>query len=412
MTMTQTEPHFDIIVAGLGPAGLTAALAVAQATAARGSRVCAIGAPAAAGGLDTRTTALLGPSVALLEHLGVWPRCRLDAAPIDAIRLFDDTGRLLRAPDITFHARELQATKGGGRDPAPFGWNIPNARLTAALRWRAQAMANLDIVETAGISRILPDATQVRIELAGGQAFDAPLLVGADGRHSMCRAAAGIGTRLSEYPQTAIACNFAHTRPHDNVSTEFHRPSGPFTTVPLPDAGAGFRSSLVWVERPDEATRLMTLTEAAFACAMEARLRGLLGQIRVAGPRTAFPLARLSVSILAQNRIALVGEAAHVLPPIGAQGLNLGFRDCAALAECVAEAATLGQDIGGPAVMDAYKNARRTDVWTRTAAIDVLNRSLMSELLPAQALRGLGLHLLNSIGPLRRAMMRAGMGQA
>jgi 2-octaprenyl-6-methoxyphenol hydroxylase len=178
--------------------------------------------------------------------------------------------------------------------------------------------------------------------------------------------------------------------------------------VPLADRA----SSLVWVEEPGEAARLAGLPEAGFACALEDRLQGLLGSIEMLSPRAVYPLTGLSVDIFGRSRIALVGEAGHVLPPIGAQGLNLGLRDAAALADCIADARADGRDIGGPETLAAYQRSRAADVLTRTVFVDLLNNSLLVDLLPVQALRGLGLHLLANVASLRRAVMHAGIGPA
>ncbi|MFQ5626373.1 MAG: FAD-dependent monooxygenase, partial [Methyloligellaceae bacterium] len=177
------------------------------------------------------------------------------------------------------------------------------------------------------------------------------------------------------------------------------------TTVPLP----GQKSSLVWVETPDEAKRLLGLSDEAIALEIETRLQGCLGHISNAGPRAAFPLSGMSVRRYAARRIALAGEAAHVIPPIGAQGLNLGFRDAAMLAQCAGAALADDDDPGSASALAAYDKARRNDVASRIFAVDLLNRSLISGLPPLQAARGLGLHLLDGIAPLRRAFMREGL---
>ena len=230
-------------------------------------------------------------------------------------------------------------------------------------------------------------------------------MVAADGRGSLARAGAGIGVRTWSYPQAAVAGVVRHGRAHGNATTEFHRRTGPLTMVPLPHD----MSSLVWVEEPAEARRLGSLSDQDFAGALEDRLHGLLGPIRCIGARVVFPLSGMTADGMGQNRTALVGEAAHVIPPIGAQGLNLGLRDACVLAECVAEARAQGRDVGDTDLLHAYHDARRVDVLTRTAAVDALNRSLLADFLPAQALRGAGLHLLANIPSLRRLIMQGGM---
>src|SRR5262249_35132343 len=209
------------------------------------------------------------------------------------------------------------------------------------------------------------------------------------------------------YPQVAIATSIAHTRPHDGITSELQRRPGPLTTAPLP----GLQSAVVWVEAPSEAARLATLAEDDFKAELETRLQGLLGTIEAIGPRARFPLSGLSAARMAQARIALVGEAAHVIPPIGAQGLNLGLRDVAALADCVAEARAAGRDPGSTETLGAYVAAPRASaVQRRALMVPLLTRSLISVFVPVQALRGLGLHLLAGSGWLRRLAMHSGAG--
>lgn len=385
----------DVAIVGAGPAGLTAAVALAC----NGAHAICAGPPFNPDPArpDTRTTALLRGSVQLLRNIGVWSYCADQAASLDAIRIIDDTGRLLRAPEVEFRADELGLEA--------FGFNVPNQSLVAALLRRGNELAKLQLIETSGADAIEPDADIAHVHLAEQTIIEARLVAGADGRRSLCRQAAGINTNSWGYDQSAIACNFEHAAPHGNVSNEFHRPAGPFTTVPLP----GNASSLVWVERPAAVERLMGLADEAFREALESRLQGLLGRVSGVGPRAAFPLSGLTAQRFARSRIALIGEAAHVIPPIGAQGLNLGFRDAAHLAELVSRALDRNADPGGDNLLRAYDRARRSDVMGRTLAVDLLNRSLLSSFLPIQLARGFGLHLLNALSPLRRYVMRQGL---
>lgn len=381
----------EIAVVGSGPAGLAAALSLAQA----GYDVVCTGPPFQP--TDTRTTALLQPSIELLDSIGVWQDCRAHTAPLNTLRLIDDTGRLFRAPDAAFHAAEL----GDG----PFGYNVPNQALVQALHRAVAARGHVSFQPTRAVTDVASGADGVRITLSEGGSISARLVVGADGRRSLCRRQAGIKAQTWDYPQAAIACNFAHSRPHDDTCIELHTSRGPLTAVPLP----GDRSSLVWVEAPEEAKRLMALDESAFALELERALHFAFGRVTEVGPRGSFPLSGLQARDFAANRIALVGEAAHVVPPIGAQGLNLGYRDVAALTRAAQEA---GGDPGSDAVMRSYNRARRADVTTRTLAADLLNRTLYSGFAPFQLARGVGLHLVNTIGPLRRLLMREGITPA
>ena len=381
---------YDVAVVGAGPAGLAAALGISR----EGAKVAVIGPQADPS--DNRTAALFTGSLQLLRNLGAWEECSGAGTPLLAIRIIDDMGALLRAPEVLFTAAEV------GLDA--FGSNIPNVVLTQALRRGAAASASLTLLETS-VTNIDIGPASVDLRLADGSSLNARLLIGADGRKSLCRSAAGIGTRAWAYEQSALTCTFAHQRPHAGISTEFHRPAGPLTVVPSP----GRTSSLVWVDRPAIAQRLAGLDETAFRGALETRLQGLLGPVGEIGPRAVFPLSGLIASSAGLNRVALVGEAAHVIPPIGAQGLNLGLRDAALIADCVGEALRLGGDIGSLQTLEKYARARRLDIVTRAWSIDVLNRSLISAFLPVQLLRGLGLHALKTIGPLRRLAIREGL---
>jgi len=381
----------DVGVVGGGPVGLAAALSIA-----RSGLTVAVLSPAPSL-TDNRTAALFAGSVRLLDNLSVWKGCRDAGEPLLAIRIVDDTGFLLRAPEVLFSASEVGLET--------FGFNVPNIALVDALRERAQAVVGLTVMETTGVSELDIETNRVRLKLAEGDEAAVRLVVGADGRDSISRQAAGISAPAWSYEQSALTCNFSHQRAHDGVSTEFHRKGGPLTVVPAP----GRCSNLVWVERPAVARRLADLDDATFRETLQDRLQGLLGQIKELSARRIFPLSGLKADTAGQNRVALVGEAAHVMPPIGAQGLNLGLRDAATLADCISDALQEGCDIGGPEMLKAYTRARSFDISTRTWSIDILNRSLISGLLPVQLIRGLGLHALKAIGPLRRLAIREGL---
>jgi 2-octaprenyl-6-methoxyphenol hydroxylase len=380
----------DVAVVGGGPAGLAAAIALAQA----GAKTALIArrAPYA----DNRTTALLGGSVDLLQGLDVWPRCQDKAAALQTMRLVDDTGRLIRAPEVRFSCDEI------GLDA--FGYNIDNRSLMSALEERAAELSGLTRFDDEA-DTIHPESAEVSIHTRHGRSLSARLIAGADGRQSLCREAAGIAIRRRDLNQSALTFNVSHSRPHRNISTEFHTPHGPCVFVPL----LGDRCSVVWVMPPRDAERLIALTDDALSIAAETQSHSILGRLQVEPGRHLFPLAIERPRQFAHQRIALVGEAAHVLPPIGAQGLNMGLRDAADLADIVGHAMLSGEDPGSPQVLTRYESARRADVTSRTFVIDMANRSLLSDLLPMQSLRAAGLHLIGSIGPLRRLAMREGL---
>jgi len=381
---------FDVAVIGGGPAGVAAAIALAET----GTRTALVARRAPYS--DNRTTALLGGSVEFLDGLGVWSRCSDKAAALETMRLVDDTGRLIRAPEVRFSCHEI------GLDA--FGYNIDNRSLMLALEERAAELSNLIRFDDEADS-VLTEAEDVAIRTAAGQYMTARLVVGADGRHSLCREAAGIDVTRRDLKQTALTVNVSHSRSHRNVSTEFHTPHGPCVFVPLP----GDRCSIVWVTSPAEAERLRALTDEELSAAIEKQSHFILGAMKVEPGRNLFPLAIERPKSFARERIALVGEAAHVVPPIGAQGLNLGLRDAADIARLAGEAVGAGRDPGADEVLKRYDWARRPDILSRTFMIDMANRSLLNDFLPLQPVRALGMHLLGAVGPLRRFAMREGL---
>ncbi|HEY7460008.1 MAG TPA: UbiH/UbiF family hydroxylase [Xanthobacteraceae bacterium] len=380
----------EIAVVGGGPSGLVAAIALAQA-----GLKTVLFAPRPSHP-DRRTTALLDGSVRILKSLGVWAALESKSAPLARLRLVDATRRLIRAPEVLFDAAEL------GLDA--FGHNVENELLRASLRDAVAGAKGLRIIE-ASVEAVDPKGSSVALR-ANGTDERVALVVAADGRGSLCRRAAGVHMERREFAQTALAINLRHTRPHQNVSTEFHTESGPFTLVPLP----GERSSLVWVVETAEAEALLALADGDLSREIEQRAHSILGRMEIEGKRGSFPLTIEVARRFADKRIALVGEAGHVLPPIGAQGLNLGIRDAAMIAEIVADVRRGGGDPGGNGVMDAYEARRRPDVRTRALAVELMNRSLLSDFLPVHAARGLGLAIASRSAFLRRALMREGLG--
>ncbi len=385
----------DIIVAGAGAAGLSAAIAFADA----GFHTLCIG------GLDLeargRTVALFEGSLRFYRALGLWPRLSRLAEPIEAISMIDDTGGAFRARTMTFSAREIGL-------PA-FGANIENNALVEALTAIAREKPGLTLLE-GFLKDISFDRDIVHAVAEDGSQFDAKLLVAADGRRSLGRSKAGIGARAWSYPQTALTVFLAHEHSHRRFSTEFHTRSGPCTLVPLPaKAGAPHRSSLVWLMNGVDAKRRAGLSPEALAGEIERQVHAHLGAMRLDGTPGFFPMAGLRVSRLAGHRIALVGEAAHVFPPLAAQGLNLSLRDIANLVEVLEDARSADRDIGAAASLTAYSAERHSDISVRTLGIDVLNRSLLSDLVPVDFMRSAGFMAFSMIGPLRRAIMREGI---
>jgi 2-octaprenyl-6-methoxyphenol hydroxylase len=378
---------FEIAVIGGGLAGMIAAIALG-----RGGRNVALIAPPAPR-QDRRTTALMDQSIRFLDRLTLWDKLKPAAAPLATMRIIDGTNRLLRAPTTTFRSAEVGLEA--------FGYNFPNKALMEVLEAAVSAEGNITRF-TAFAAAIEVSADIVAITLADGETLAAEFAIGADGRKSMLRETVGIDTRNWSYPQTAMVLNFAHLLPHENISTEFHTENGPFTQVPLP----GNRSSLVWVQNPSDAQARSEMSLAALSNVVEERMQSLLGKVTVEEGVQIWPLSGMMAHRSGKGRVALIGEAAHVFPPIGAQGLNLSLRDVMALSDILCGRPEL------PVPADAgnqFDRKRRADIMTRTASVDVLNRSLLSDFLPVQVMRAAGLHILAALPPLRNLVMREGI---
>lgn len=379
--------EFDIIVAGRGPAGLATACLLAG----DGWRLALIGQRQV--GDDPRTVALMQPSIRLLETIGLWPgTLRQATVPLKRLRIVDDTQSAVSAPELIFDSAEI------GEEA--FGWNIPLSLLIPALEERARQLG-IAMLE-AEVTGADPGGSDVALRTSAGPALSARLIVAADGRGSILRDAAGIGTNAWSYDQVALATSFAHSGNHQNISTEYHRAAGPCTTVPMPDG----RSALVWMERPARAAELMALSGQDLAREVQLAIHGELGLVSDIGRRRAFAMQGLVARQFAAHRIMLVGEAAHVVPPIGAQGLNMSLRDAAFAADHVQGA----DDPGAPAHLAHYDRIRRRDIQPRQQVIDLMNRSLLSGYLALAGGRTLGLSLVANFPPLRRYIMKQGVG--
>lgn len=383
-TPRRPDDRSDIAVVGGGLAGLVTALALHRA----GWSVVLV---APSRQPDGRTTALLGESVETMRSLGVWDAVAHAAQPLRGIRIIDATDRLIRAPEVLFDAAEIGAEA--------FGYNVPNEPLLAALDAALHA---------AGVRRLAAAATgssrsfDTVIVKTADSSVEARLVVAADGRHSTIRKDLGIAFKADEPTQGALVCNLRHTEPHQDISTEFHTAQGPFTLVPLP----GRRSALVWVMPLAEAERLGTLPPRELAERIETNARSILGAMALEGAVQTFPLVLSVAERLVGNRAVLIGEAAHVLPPIAAQGFNLTLRDVVSLVRALHDTA----DPGDAEPLAAYARERRRDIAGRKLAVGLLNRSLLSAALPVQAIRAIGLLGLARIPLLRRALIRQGLG--
>lgn len=388
----------DILVSGGGIAGLIAAAAFGSA----GYSVTCVD-PAApitaegADGSDLRSTAFLHPSIAVLSAAGLWDRLAPHATALQVMRIIDAGGKLSQARlTRDFDAAEIS--------DQPFGWNLPNWLLKREISARLAHLQNVRFQPGTGTAALLTRDAEALATLTDGRRIRAKLVIGADGRDSPVRRALDIGTRTLRYGQKALAFAVTHDRPHDNISTEIHRSGGPFTLVPLPDRDGRPSSAVVWMERGTETARLRALPRAEFEDALNRRSAGVLGQLRLATRLTEWPIISQIADRFTGPRTALIAEAAHVVPPIGAQGLNMSLADLACLVDLAAG------DPGSRKSLDAYERRRRPEAMARLMGIDALNRTSMLSARPLRDLRAAALGGLYAVAPIRRVMMRAGLG--
>ena len=389
----------DILVSGGGIAGLIAAAGFG----AQGRTVlCVDPAPPvteeAAEGADLRSTAFLRPSVRLFQRIGLWERLEPHAAPLRVMRIVDAGGREPAARLV----RDFDSGDLG--DGLPFGWNLPNWLLRREISGFLADLPGVTFQPGTATESVIARDDAAHLRLSDGQSVAARLLVAADGRNSPVRQALGIGARTIRYGQKALAFAVTHDRPHDNVSIEVHRSGGPFTLVPLPDRDGRPASAVIWMESGPEALRLRALPREDFQAALNARSAGVLGPLRVETALTVWPIIAQLADAYTGPRTALIAEAAHVVPPIGAQGLNMSMADLSALLDLSRD------DPGAAPTLAAYARRRRPDAWLRLHGIDLLNRASQVAPRPLRDLRAAGLAALYAAGPLRRRMMRMGLG--
>jgi 2-octaprenyl-6-methoxyphenol hydroxylase len=346
---------------------------------------------------DGRSSAIGYGSHRVLEAIGVWPEIASDAEPIREIRVADDASPLF----LHYDHREL----GTG---APLGYIVENRILRRALVNRVRPIPNLRFFSSVSVDSVSTSHFAASAGLSDGREIGARLVAAADGRKSPLRNAAGIRTVEWRYPQTGIVATVHHGRPHSGVAVEHFMPAGPFAILPMTEN----RSSIVWTERAELAPRLVGLPDAAFKAELAARFGDFLGAIEPIGPRWTYPLSLLLAEEYVAPRLALVGEAAHTIHPIAGQGLNLGIRDVAALAQLVIDARRLGLDIGDKSILLGYQQWRRFDAMALAAVTDGLNRLFSNSFAPLQLARDVGLAVVNRLPPLKRVLMRDAMGIA
>ncbi|MBI3678171.1 MAG: FAD-dependent monooxygenase [Proteobacteria bacterium] len=383
----------DVVIGGGGMVGLTLALALAQG----GLKVVVADPIAAAKALDEkfdgRVSALSYSSVRMLKALGVWDELEDHAQPIHDI-LVTDAALDGEASAFSLHFDSIEIGQ-------PMGVIAENRHTRRALFAALEKTPSLEFIAPAALTHLDMREGGAIAALSNGETVRARLAVAADGRESPMREAMGLGVIAWSYPQWGIVATVEHEKPHNGVAYEHFLPSGPFAILPM----TGNRSSLVWTEKDSLAPAMMALPEAQFEAEVARRFGAHLGAIAAAGPRWSYPLRFHLARAYVKPRFALCGDAAHGIHPIAGQGLNLGFKDAAALAEIVLDAARLGLDIGALDTLKSYERWRRFDSFTLAASTDALNRLFSNDITPLRIARDVGLGIVDSIGPLRRFFM-------
>ena len=396
-----TRISTDILISGGGVAGLTAAAAFGSAGF---SVICADPSPpvtsAEADGADLRTTAFLQPSIPVLQAAGLWARLAPFAAALQIMRIVDAGGEVTEPRVIKdFDASDLS--------DAPFGWNLPNWLLRREMLARLADLPNVSFLPGIATQSLLTRESEALVGLSDGRKISAKLVIAADGRHSTMREALGIAVKTTRYGQKALAFAVTHAVPHTNISTEIHRSGGPFTLVPLPDREGHPCSAVVWMETGPEVQRLAALPVPEFETALNIRSCEILGPLTLVSRRTVWPIITQIAARMAGERVALMAEAAHVVPPIGAQGLNMSLADLAVLLEL---ALADPVHLGSAQMLETYHKRRHLDVQVRVTGIDALNRASMIEGQLLRDLRAGALNAFYSVAPVRKTLMKAGLG--
>lgn len=393
-----------IVIAGGGVAGLTLAVALKQALGESFRIIVADPALDRPAGTDSRAYAVAAAARNMLAALGVWRLAETAAMAMTEMVITDS-----RTPDLV---RPVFLTFDGEIEPGqPFAHMVENSALMAALLQIARA--NGVELRADGVRSGAEEDGVIAIAFAGGEKLDAALLVAADGARSKLREQAGIGWVGWSYPQSGIVATIGHERPHGGRAVEHFLPSGPFAILPLPDGGKlGHRSSIVWTERTGNVPALLALDETDLLLEIERRFGLELGEIALESRPGAYPLSFGVARRFVGERLALLGDAAHVIHPIAGQGLNLGLKDVAALAEVIVDAARLGLDVGSSEVLEAYEKGRRFDTVAMGVVTDGLNRLFSNDSTPLRLARDLGLGLVERMPGLKRFFIREAAGLA
>ena len=403
--MAKQDPIIDCLIAGGGYVGLSVAVAT-KASAPHLDVTLVDAAPEDAVSRDERASAIAAAASRMLDQLGLWKGLLKDAQPINEMIVTDSrTSDPVRPVFLTFGDASPEALNNpeGGE---PFAHMVPNKALVTALRKKAKALG-IKLIHGDTVSGFTTDDPATIVSLGSGKTIRTRLLIAADGVRSGLRDLAGIKTVHWGYDQMGIVTTVAHERPHHGRAEEHFLPGGPFATLPL----TGNRSSLVWTEPTENADRLMAADDFTFELELEQRFGHKLGDIELAGPRKAFPLGLTLARDFVRPRFALVGDAAHGIHPIAGQGLNLGFKDAAALAQVIVETDRLGLDIGSLTALERYEKWRRFDTVQMGVVTDVLNRLFSNDIGPLRILRTIGLGIVDRLPSLKQGFINQAAGK-
>ncbi|MGB4057407.1 MAG: UbiH/UbiF/VisC/COQ6 family ubiquinone biosynthesis hydroxylase [Alphaproteobacteria bacterium] len=391
--MKKNAAFSDVLIAGGGIAGLT--LGVLLSSAGLDVHLIDMSPPSPNDMPSGRTVALMESSINVLRASGIWDQISPHATPLKTMRIVDESGT-----EAEFNALEIGMEQ--------YGYNIPNSLLRRTLYNAAKKSKTLTLHVPNALKNYEIEENGALCVLENGTNLHTRIIIGADGRNSAVRRISGIQCTDHDYNQSAITCLIAHSHSHNNTATEFHRPGGPIALVPMP----GNMSSVVWIEPTTRADEYMRLKKNEFTQALQEKTQDILGGITLESPPECWPLKTLKAKKLTAARVAIMAEAAHVMSPVTAQGLNLSLRDVAALAETIIDAARAGLDIGSELPLSRYEKRRRLDIHTRVFGVDGMNKIVSTEAGFLKGLRRAGLRIVDSALPLKKTAMRIGLAPA
>ena len=390
----------DVFIAGAGLAGSIAALSYSKA-----GRNVIVADPFIYSDnpqVDYRTTAYLQPAKLFLESLGIWEAIEDSAMPLEVMKIIDSSS--VKNGDIIKSQKEFKSTE---ISDLPFGWNVKNSLMRTALKRLIDQQSNCKLITASSAIDLVCRDSMAYVKLSSGKTVKAKLVIAADGRNSILRQKAGISIKTQRFGQKALAFAVTHATPHKNISTEIHNSGGPFTLVPLPDNNGKPSSAIVWMENGEKAKRLMEMETKSFEREMTVRSCNILGPLKLASKRSLWPIISQIADRLYSQRLALIGETAHVVPPIGAQGLNMSIKDIKFLNNLDQK---YPDQLGSMDILNEYQKNRIFDIRQRVAGVSALNRISISSNKLVQNVRAFGLENFFQVPAIKHATMKLGMG--